>query len=239
MNGILKTLLAAGLLTFASGAASASTWNFAGSLFPILGTDIGNPAASFLDTTGTDSLTAIAINTEQPPAPRLNQNLLGLGVNIGDCIFFCVDDGDSSWKGTSDVNQLDNIGDDEGIVFDMGGMYWATSITLSLLSADDAFTIWGTNDASVTGCTAGGLACLTAPSTQLAAGSGDGIAGIKTIGLSGAYRYFVVTTTGGSGDGYRVKALQAAAIPLPAAGWLLLAGLGGLLAIERRRKAAA
>ncbi len=39
-------------------------------------------------------------------------------------------------------------------------------------------------------------------------------------------------------DSFRVSELTIAAVPLPAAGWLMLAGLGGLAATRRRRKAA-
>lgn len=39
-------------------------------------------------------------------------------------------------------------------------------------------------------------------------------------------------------DDFRVSSLTVAAVPLPAAGWLMLAGLGGLAATRRRRKSA-
>ncbi|MEM8580040.1 MAG: VPLPA-CTERM sorting domain-containing protein [Pseudomonadota bacterium] len=38
-------------------------------------------------------------------------------------------------------------------------------------------------------------------------------------------------------DNFRVKSIDATVVPLPAAGWLLLAGVGGLAALKRRKKA--
>jgi hypothetical protein len=223
----IRTKLAAGVCavaTLVAASASAATFNFAGG--SLLGSNVGNPSAVFSDTTATDTLTAIAINTEQPPAPRLHQSSLGIGVNLG----------------LGDVNQIDNIGDDEAIVFDMGGLYTATSIRLALLTFGDRYSIWGSNSASVASCTSGGLTCLTSVSSLLASGDNSGLDGLgfKTVNLSGSgnWSYFIATTAGGSGDGYRVKELTASVIPLPAAGWMLLAGLGGIAAMKRRRKAA-
>lgn len=52
---------------------------------------------------------------------------------------------------------------------------------------------------------------------------------------------FIGTTFGigavGSLDNFRVARLKLTAVPLPAAGWMLLAGVGGLAAMKRRRKA--
>lgn len=42
----------------------------------------------------------------------------------------------------------------------------------------------------------------------------------------------------GNASAFRVKSLEVAAVPLPAAGWLMLAGLGGLAALRRKRRAA-
>lgn len=40
----------------------------------------------------------------------------------------------------------------------------------------------------------------------------------------------------GSNDEWKLKKISVAAVPLPAAGWMLLAGIGGLAAMRRRKK---
>jgi hypothetical protein len=41
----------------------------------------------------------------------------------------------------------------------------------------------------------------------------------------------------GAGDGFGLDNFTAAAVPLPAAAWMLLAGVGGLFAMRRRKTA--
>jgi hypothetical protein len=224
--------LMAGALFLSAAGANAAVFDFQGSLLPLLGTDLGK-SSTFLDTTSTVSVEATAVNTEQPPEPNLNQNAGGLGVNLGDCLIFCPDNG-----GSRDVNQLDNIGDDEAIVFDFGSSFLFQSLTVSL-GLNDAYSIYGSNDGSVENCTSGGLICLTGVSAVLAQGS---FTGFDTVDLTGsdAYRYLIVTAPGGSGDGFRIKKLTASpddtpVVPLPATGLLLLAGLGGLGVLRRRK----
>ncbi|MFK7752458.1 MAG: VPLPA-CTERM sorting domain-containing protein [Sedimentitalea sp.] len=212
--------LGAAALALTTGAASAATFDFTGPLFPLGGTNLGTDEV-FNDVSNSYSVTATAINTQQPPAPQVNQNGAGLGVNTG----------------TFDINQLDNIFDDEALVFDFGRDAEMSSITLSLASATDDYRIYGTNDGSVVNCTSGGVGCLTGVSSLLASGQGVGIEGTVNVGLSGTYRYLIATTANGffDVDGYRVAGLDVAPVPLPAAGWLMIAGLGGLAAARRRR----
>lgn len=42
----------------------------------------------------------------------------------------------------------------------------------------------------------------------------------------------------GGDDDFRLSSVQVSAVPLPAGGWLLIAGIGGLVALRRKRKAA-
>lgn len=199
------------------GGAQAATFYFGGA-----GGDLGKSETFF---SGPDSVTAIAINTEEPEAPVLDQNIFGLGVSTGR--------GDSS--------QLDNVGDDEAIVFDFGAIAQFDSITLSLAGFYDDIRIYGSNNAAVAAITSGGLTAITSISTLLASASGSGIEGFATIDLSGiasAYRYLIATIPGGSGDGFRVKYISAeiSDVPVPAALPLLLSGLAGLGFASRRRK---
>ncbi|GAB4520252.1 MAG: hypothetical protein Kow00133_06630 [Amphiplicatus sp.] len=204
--------LAAALSVALMGAsAQAATFTFAG-----FGGNLGQTAV-FTD--GAHAVTAIAINTEQPPVPSLHQGIFGLGVNLGHL----------------DSNQIDNVGDDEAIVFDFGKIVNFESITLSLSSFWEDYQIWGTNDGSVAACTAGGLGCLTSVSSLIASGVGSGLEGFVTVSLMGnAFRYLIATVPGGSGDGYKVKSLTVSEVPVPGALVLLLTGLAGLGFAGRR-----
>lgn len=217
-----QKLLTAAALVLALGASSASaaTFDFTGPLLPLGGTDLGN-SASFNDTTATYSLTATALNTAISPLPDVNQNVAGLGVK----------------SGTLDIGQLDNIGLNEALVFDFGTSASLTSITLSLASSFDDYRIFGSNDGSVASCNT--AACVNGVSSLLASGQGVGIEGTVNVGLSGTYRYLIASTKDSApfrADGYRVAGLDVAPVPLPAAGLMLVAGLGGLAAARRRRK---
>ncbi|WP_428407473.1 VPLPA-CTERM sorting domain-containing protein [Hyphococcus sp.] len=199
--------------------AQAATFYFGGN-----GGDLGK-SETFVS--GPDSVTAIAVNTEEPEAPSLHQTILGLGVTTG----------------RGDIDQLDNIGDDEAIVLDFGALAQFDSITLSLAGFYDDIRIYGSNNAAVAAITSGGLSAITSISTLLASASGNGIEGFATIDLSGiasAYRYLIATIPGGSGDGFRVKYVTAEVsdVPVPAALPLLLSGIAGLGFASRRRKQA-
>ncbi len=225
LNSAIKIGALAAPLCLVASIASAATYNFGGS------GGLGE-SETFLDTFGVTSLTAKAINTEQPPSPTLTQTSNGIGVKSG---FF-------------DSGQVDNIGDDEAVVFDFGGQALWSSISLSVASFFDDYRIYGSNDSSVLSCTTGGLTCLTSVSSLLASGSGSGLGGSVNVGLSSSpFQYLIATTPGGAGDGYRISSLDAIAapmdatpVPLPAALPLLAGGLGlmGFVGRRRNRKAA-
>ena len=214
---ILQFLTAAAAGAAMIGGAQAATFTFNG-----LGGDLGKDE-TFTD--GADFVTAIAINTEEPEAPVLHQGLTGLGVTTG----------------APDSDQLDNVGDDEAIVFDFGAAAFLESITLTLALSFDDIELYGTNDGAVAAITSGGLDAITSISTLLATATGGG--GPVTIDLTGiatAYRYLIATIPGGSGDGFRVKSVSATVseVPVPAALPLLVSGLAGLGFAMRRKKAA-
>lgn len=214
-------------LTKLAGIAGASAAMFSGAhaatfFFGGVGGNLGKTETF---TSGSETVTAIAINTEEPNSPSLDQELLGIGVSTG----------------LLDTGQLDNIGDDEAIVFDFGAAAQLASITLSHVGLFDEIAIYGSNNAGVTAIMSGGLGALTSISTFLASATGGGLDGLRTIDLTGiatAYRFLIATVPGGSGDGYRVKHLTAEVsdVPIPAALPLLMSGLAGLSFASRRRK---
>lgn len=60
------------------------------------------------------------------------------------------------------------------------------------------------------------------------------------VDLAGPYNAIVVNDNSdlmnGTRDGFDIDAIGVTPVPLPAAGWMLLAGLGGMAALRRRQK---
>ncbi|WP_187429609.1 hypothetical protein ROLI_024850 [Roseobacter fucihabitans] len=86
----------------------------------------------------------------------------------------------------------------------------------------------------VSSTSANGASIITAPNTP----STGRTSFVIDLGVnSGSALTFVDTTSGtGNKDGFDIAELSIAAVPLPAAGLLLLAGIGGLAAVGRRKK---
>lgn len=76
---------------------------------------------------------------------------------------------------------------------------------------------------------------------------GPGVDGpLATVALGGVVSNFLTVTAYGligqdglGNDSFTAASLKVAPVPLPAAGWMLLAGLGGMVAMKRRKKAVA
>jgi hypothetical protein len=70
------------------------------------------------------------------------------------------------------------------------------------------------------------------------------ILGFAPIGANGqrggpVQNLTFISPEGGDNSAVLVAELNAASVPLPAAGWMLIAGIGGLVAMKRRQKARA
>ena len=210
---------------FLVGTANAAVYDFTG------GGGLIGKSAVFND--GPESVEAIAINTEEPGSPQLHQNGLGLGVRL------------SSGEGLSltvGANELDNVGDDEAIVIDLGLGVGVASMTLSEASFFDDYRIYGSNNDLVAAITSGGLSAITSISTLIASGGGVGIGGSVVVNFdpfATVYRYLIATIPGGSGDGYRVAGLTTSESPLPGALPFMAPALAGGALARRRRLAAA
>lgn len=137
------------------------------------------------------------------------------------------------WCFNPETYQINNIGDDEAIVFDFGKVAEFKSITIAETALlEDRYEIYGAN-VDLTGVTSGGLGSLTGIGSVLLA-SGQTSEDPFVIALTGAYRYMIATVPGGRGDGYRVTSISVVAAPI---GLLLIASAFGLACLVRRRAA--
>jgi hypothetical protein len=184
------------------------------------------------------SIQVTAINTEQPPGARLFQSPFGLGVRA---------DSTDACGGLfeDDCDELDNVGDDEAIVFDFGRMASLTSASLTLAFLDDEYEFYGSNNDAVENVTSGGRAALTSISTLLTSGFGefDTTRTVSFASITEKYRYLIAMTpgTGGiAGDGYKIAGLTGVApVPVPAGVALALTALGVFAGLRRRTAATA
>ena len=121
-------------------------------------------------------------------------------------------------------------------VFDFGHKtVELTSITFAYADKYDKFDVFSFGNGAYHG------AYATDYEYDIKTGGGSGGYSVRTVSISGldtgsvfgigAYHH---------GSEFKIKAIhfeEVNPIPLPAAGWMLLAGLGGLAAMKRRKKA--
>lgn len=174
------------------------------------------------------SVTAFGINideTNDPDAPELFQTSGGLGVD--------TDPGDS------DSSEIDDIGTNEAIVLDFGEAVTFGTVRISSVGSNDDARFFATNDSSVTTFGQSTSALFEALAGSDLIDTDNNSADLSSFA---PFRYLVATTTASTNsdnNDYKLKSVDVtyhvAPIPLPAAGWLLLAGVGGIAAVSRRR----
>lgn len=83
----------------------------------------------------------------------------------------------------------------------------------------------------------GSTELVALPRASTTANLGDGKLHLVTMSFAKRTDDIKIKMINGSGDGFGIDGIRLSAVPLPAGGVLLLAGLGGLVLLRRRRAA--
>ncbi|MEM1076074.1 MAG: VPLPA-CTERM sorting domain-containing protein [Pseudomonadota bacterium] len=117
----------------------------------------------------------------------------------------------------ADVNFLGDVNATEMLTFTFSQLVSFNSIEFGNVDDDDDFDIF------VDGV-------FVAPGE-------NGIAGNNPFAFSGLRGTSISIGADALFDDFNIRSLEVSAVPLPAAGWMLIAGMGGLAVAKRRRKA--
>ncbi len=141
-----------------------------------------------------------------------------------------IDGGAADGEQASNVNVVANPNDpDEMVIFDFGTEeVLLSSITFSLMGSDDDFDL-----AIFDG---GSTATPASYSADVNFGA-DGRNGWYTYTFSAPVLVGTLFGIGadGASDEFLIASIEVSAVPLPAAGWMLLAGIAGLFGMKRRK----
>lgn len=233
-----SAVLATYLLALGSPAAIASTWTFGsgGNYYYTSGSSYGNKVTF---TQGTEKLQAFAwSNTSETPAGSFESAYIrrfstGLGVcnrdegAISDCISGSLD------------HQVDNVSLQDVVLFVFDSPQVLQSLTIDPWGTwDRDLSFWVgtvTPGVTLTGATFATLGSLGF-SSQMDSLNSPGDAAL-TIGLGGlvgnALLVGALNPADGTPDRFKIRSLVTTVVPVPAAAWLFLSGLGSIAALRR------
>jgi hypothetical protein len=152
-------------------------------------------------------------------------------------------DGLSSCVRTGNVGDRYDVDGDEALLDsnDMERVVWSIPGGSALSQFNQiAFLVTDIDDVQFVRFTieaAGSLVGLTTVANTVTGGLASGRLHLVTMAFDDFVSDLTITMTNGRNDGFGIDAIAIAAVPVPAAGLLLLGGLGGLAALKRRKKA--
>jgi hypothetical protein len=238
-----KSIIGAGAIALASSAASAATVDINITSYAGPG-DLAAAVAArdafvagayylveedFSDESGANPVTDVGSFTGvAPAAPGSSAVDCGGGLGATSCVLNSGTfgryntDGESNWLDSNDLNE---------IVWSIPGgavLSAFNRIAFLMTDVDDVGDI-------IFQIAAGGQA--VGSTVNDGNGQPNGRLQLVTMSFSDLVSNLSITMRVGQGDGFGIDGVKIAAVPVPAAGFLLLAGLGGLAAFKRRKSA--
>lgn len=214
----MKALILAGMLALGAGGASAATLNFG------LGGTSTNNASSFVYNASGVSLTVSGIRCAD-----------GTGPNNSSCDTALIDRSSTAIYmdgGGTDIHEVDGNNSNEFLKLTFNPDITLKSVSFTYFSSNDDFDLftwtgllWD-DEGSASACTAN-------------CGSDNTV---HTYDFNGTYTgsMFLIGATG-QNDDWKLAGVSVdytpSAVPLPAAGWMLVAGFAALAAMRRRKAA--
>ena len=222
----MRILIAAtAFLTLVASAATAAEIKF--------NTSKGWNTGSYIYTNGSESVKAEAFHYSDSLPPTLGGNpylasWTGMYGGIGICSGY---PGSGTGGCANDQHTVDGANNNEVVILDFGSLVVKlTSITFAYADSDDFFDVLAFGNGTDAAATDGGLNKSVSCGASVCTKTNFSIETGSIFGI-GAFR---------DRSEWKLQAITfdiipTTEVPLPAAGWMLLAGLGGLAAAKRRK----